>query len=77
MLDLMFEKSQMNENVRFLAECADLRLIDEDSEHYQLFAEMVARECLNMIHCATLTNISHQALDKQIRDYFGIKDSNI
>ncbi len=64
----------MNENVRFLAECADLRLMNEDSDHYQIFAEMVVRECLNMIHCAQLSNTPHSILDKQIRDYFGLKE---
>ena len=63
----------MNENVRFLAECTDLRLIHEDADQYQLFAEMVVRECLNMIHCAYLSNTPHNVLDKQIRDYFGLK----
>ncbi len=66
----------MNENVRFLAECADLRLIHEDGDHYQIFAEMVVRECLNMVHCAVLSNTDHSTLDKQIRDYFGVKDND-
>ena len=62
----------MNDNLIFLAECADLRNIHEDNDHYQYFADMIVLECLNMIHCAVLTGTSHDKLDQQIRDYFGV-----